>query len=68
LPVSQTSTLHIQLQLQLGPWTAAMSLIADGVRSAWNDKQTHVVMFSATAIALYGYDQGTTLLAPFRLY
>jgi hypothetical protein len=35
-----------------------MSFIADLARSAWNDKQTHVVMFSATAIALYGYDQG----------
>lgn len=35
-----------------------MSFIADHVLSAWNDKQTHVVMFSATAIALYGYDQG----------
>lgn len=36
----------------------AMSFIAEHVRQAWNDKQTHVVMFSATAIALYGYDQG----------
>lgn len=35
-----------------------MSFIAKHVRSAYNDKQTHVVMFSATAIALYGYDQG----------
>ena len=35
-----------------------MSFVADHARSAWNDKQTHVVMFSATAIALYGYDQG----------
>lgn len=39
-------------------YAANMSFIADHVRSAWNDKQTHVVMFSATAIALYGYDQG----------
>jgi MFS family permease len=38
--------------------TAAMSFIAGHVRQAYNDKQTHVVMFSATAIALYGYDQG----------
>ncbi len=35
-----------------------MSFIADHVRSAYNDKQTQVVIFSATAIALYGYDQG----------
>ncbi|OAK98383.1 general substrate transporter [Phaeosphaeriaceae sp. SRC1lsM3a] len=35
-----------------------MSFIAQHVRQAYNDKQTHVVMFSATAIALYGYDQG----------
>ncbi|KAF1929252.1 general substrate transporter [Didymella exigua CBS 183.55] len=35
-----------------------MSFIVDHARSAWNDKQTHVVAFSATAIALYGYDQG----------
>ncbi|KAG9197219.1 hypothetical protein G6514_001977 [Epicoccum nigrum] len=35
-----------------------MSFITNHARSAWNDKQTHVVMFSATAIALYGYDQG----------
>ena len=35
-----------------------MSFILDHVRQAYNDKQTHVVMFSATAIALYGYDQG----------
>jgi hypothetical protein len=26
------------------------------------DKQTQVVFFSATAIALYGYDQGTSLI------
>ncbi|KAF1916812.1 general substrate transporter [Ampelomyces quisqualis] len=35
-----------------------MSFIAQHLRQAYNDKQTHVVMFSATAIALYGYDQG----------
>jgi MFS family permease len=35
-----------------------MSFLAEHVRQAYNDKQTHVVMFSATAIALYGYDQG----------
>jgi hypothetical protein len=33
----------------------------DHARSAWNDKQTHVVAFSATAIALYGYDQGQSV-------
>lgn len=26
--------------------------------SLWYDKRTHVVLFSSTAIALYGYDQG----------
>ncbi|KAF2130831.1 general substrate transporter [Dothidotthia symphoricarpi CBS 119687] len=35
-----------------------MSFIAKHVRAAYSDKQTHVVIFSATAIALYGYDQG----------
>jgi MFS family permease len=35
-----------------------MSLIVDHARQAYNDKQTQVVLFSATAIALYGYDQG----------
>lgn len=35
-----------------------MSFITQHLRQAYNDKQTHVVMFSATAIALYGYDQG----------
>ncbi|KAH7398803.1 general substrate transporter [Phaeosphaeria sp. MPI-PUGE-AT-0046c] len=35
-----------------------MSFIAQHIRQAYNDKQSHVVMFSATAIALYGYDQG----------
>lgn len=35
-----------------------MSFVADHVRAAYNDKQTHIVLFSSTAIALYGYDQG----------
>jgi len=35
-----------------------MSLIVDHAKQAYNDKQTQVVLFSATAIALYGYDQG----------
>ncbi|KAH7090518.1 general substrate transporter [Paraphoma chrysanthemicola] len=35
-----------------------MSFLIQHVRQAYNDKQTQVVMFSATAIALYGYDQG----------
>ncbi|KAJ4369055.1 hypothetical protein N0V83_006138 [Neocucurbitaria cava] len=35
-----------------------MSFIAQHVRHAITDKQTNVVIFSATAIALYGYDQG----------
>ena len=35
-----------------------MSFIAQHVRQAVTDKQTNVVIFSATAIALYGYDQG----------
>ncbi|PVI05705.1 general substrate transporter [Periconia macrospinosa] len=35
-----------------------MSFIADHIRAAYHDKQTHVVLFSSTAIALYGYDQG----------
>jgi MFS family permease len=35
-----------------------MSFIVQHARQAYNDKQTQVVMFSATAIALYGYDQG----------
>ncbi|KAH8730632.1 general substrate transporter [Phaeosphaeriaceae sp. PMI808] len=35
-----------------------MSFVADHIRQAYNNKQTHVVLFSATAIALYGYDQG----------
>ncbi|KAF2636495.1 general substrate transporter [Massarina eburnea CBS 473.64] len=35
-----------------------MSFIANHVRAAYHDKQTHIVLFSSTAIALYGYDQG----------
>ncbi|PSN69017.1 general substrate transporter [Corynespora cassiicola Philippines] len=35
-----------------------MSFLIDHARAAYNDKQTHVVLFSSTAIALYGYDQG----------
>lgn len=35
-----------------------MSLIADYARYMARDKQTQVVLFSSTAIALYGYDQG----------
>lgn len=35
-----------------------MSFLIDGVKQAVSDKQTNVVIFSATAIALYGYDQG----------
>ncbi|KAJ4297533.1 hypothetical protein N0V90_005425 [Kalmusia sp. IMI 367209] len=35
-----------------------MSFIVDHVRDAYRNKQTHVVLFSSTAIALYGYDQG----------
>ncbi|KAF2257119.1 general substrate transporter [Trematosphaeria pertusa] len=35
-----------------------MSIVVDHVRAAYRDKQTHVVLFSSTAIALYGYDQG----------
>jgi len=35
-----------------------MSFLVDHVRQAFTDKQTNVVIFSATAIALYGYDQG----------
>lgn len=35
-----------------------MSFLVDHVRQAIADKQTNVVIFSATAIALYGYDQG----------
>lgn len=31
------------------------------------DKQTQVVMFSSTAIALYGYDQGKIRI-PIRLF
>lgn len=35
-----------------------MSFIMDHARDAYRNKQTHVVIFSSTAIALYGYDQG----------
>lgn len=35
-----------------------MSSIVAPIRHAVSDKQTNVVIFSATAIALYGYDQG----------
>lgn len=35
-----------------------MSFLVQHVRQAFADKQTNVVVFSATAIALYGYDQG----------
>ncbi|KAL6711362.1 hypothetical protein ACN47E_005893 [Coniothyrium glycines] len=35
-----------------------MATLTQGVRKAVSDKQTQVVIFSATAIALYGYDQG----------
>ncbi|KAF2847768.1 MFS monosaccharide transporter-like protein [Plenodomus tracheiphilus IPT5] len=35
-----------------------MSFLVDHVKKAITDKQTNVVIFSATAIALYGYDQG----------
>ncbi|OAG07093.1 general substrate transporter [Paraphaeosphaeria sporulosa] len=35
-----------------------MSFLVDHARNAYNNKQTHVVIFSSTAIALYGYDQG----------
>lgn len=34
------------------------STIKKTAKTAYNDKQAHVVIFSATAIALYGYDQG----------
>jgi len=35
-----------------------MSFIVEHAKQAVTDKQTNVVIFSATAIALYGYDQG----------
>lgn len=35
-----------------------MSFLVEHARQAINDKQANVVLFSATAIALYGYDQG----------
>jgi MFS family permease len=59
---SQTSVLFLTVStLFLSNCTAkppAMSFIVQHARQAYNDKQTQVVMFSATAIALYGYDQG----------
>ncbi|RMZ71342.1 mfs monosaccharide transporter [Pyrenophora seminiperda CCB06] len=35
-----------------------MSFLVEHAKQAITDKQTNVVIFSATAIALYGYDQG----------
>ena len=35
-----------------------MSILVDHAKNAYHDKQTQVVLFSSTAIALYGYDQG----------
>ncbi|KAF2796881.1 general substrate transporter [Melanomma pulvis-pyrius CBS 109.77] len=35
-----------------------MSLLVDHVKAVYNDKQTQIIIFSSTAIALYGYDQG----------
>jgi MFS family permease len=35
-----------------------MSFLFEHAKQAVSDKQTNVVIFSATAIALYGYDQG----------
>ena len=35
-----------------------MAFLMNHVQQAYNDKQTQVVLFSSTAIALYGYDQG----------
>jgi MFS family permease len=35
-----------------------MSFLLEHAKQAVSDKQTNVVIFSATAIALYGYDQG----------
>lgn len=40
-----------------------MSFIASHLRNAYYDKQTQVVLFSSTAIALYGYDQGMMSLS-----
>jgi len=31
--------------------------ITDHVKNLYNDKQTQIIIFSSTAIALYGYDQ-----------
>ncbi|KAF2017188.1 MFS monosaccharide transporter-like protein [Aaosphaeria arxii CBS 175.79] len=35
-----------------------MALLADHAKQIYHDKQAQVVLFSSTAIALYGYDQG----------
>jgi len=35
-----------------------MSFLVEHAKQAITDKQTNVIIFSATAIALYGYDQG----------
>lgn len=40
-----------------------MSFFLDFARNAYRDKQTQVVLFSSTAIALYGYDQGMMSLS-----
>jgi hypothetical protein len=40
-----------------------MSFLIDHARDAYRNKQTHVVIFSSTAIALYGYDQGMMSLS-----
>ncbi|KAF2190695.1 MFS monosaccharide transporter-like protein [Zopfia rhizophila CBS 207.26] len=35
-----------------------MAFLTDRLKSLYQEKQTQVVLFSSTAIALYGYDQG----------
>ncbi|TKA74860.1 hypothetical protein B0A49_04785, partial [Cryomyces minteri] len=35
-----------------------MSFMTSRLKSFWSDKRQQVVLFSSTAIALYGYDQG----------
>ncbi|KAK5156096.1 hypothetical protein LTR04_005677 [Oleoguttula sp. CCFEE 6159] len=35
-----------------------MSFVTSRLKSFWSDKRQQVVLFSSTAIALYGYDQG----------
>lgn len=40
--------------------TASMSFLTSRLKSFYNDKRSQVVLFSSTAIALYGY--GTDLL------